>query len=88
MVTDKFMNIGFRDLFVPSNQMGFYIYLHNRIDISENYVAQHLKVLYNTIFTVGINPIFVVRHNLSDCVNRPFEFCPKLSNTYLTSYFE
>jgi hypothetical protein len=47
-------------------------HFHNPTDISENCVIRHLKVLYKTILTGRIYPIFfVVQHNLSDCVNIP-----------------
>jgi hypothetical protein len=46
-------------------------YLHKPTDISENYIVQHLKMSYGKNRIDPICENCVVRHNLSDCVNRP-----------------
>jgi hypothetical protein len=47
-------------------------YLHNPTDISENCVAQHLKVSCGKNWIDAIRENYVARHNLSDCANRPY----------------
>jgi hypothetical protein len=43
-------------------------YLHNSTDIM--YIVKIVFVSYDTIFSDRVNPIFVVRHSLSDCVRQ------------------
>jgi hypothetical protein len=52
-------------------------YLHNPTDSSKNRILQHLKVSYDKNRIDPICENCVVRHNLSDCVDRPWagSFC-------------
>jgi hypothetical protein len=50
--------------------------------MSENWFVRHLKVSYDTIFT----DIFVVQHNLSDCVNRYVDLYPLVGYYVPISY--
>jgi hypothetical protein len=46
-------------------------YLHNPTDICEHCVVRHFQMSYDKKWIDPICENWVVRHNLSDCVNRP-----------------